>query len=113
MFPRINGAKLVSTIAILLFARPLAMGQHSAPAAPRKILVRVMAGYPTLARRTNMIGAVKIEALVTPDGVVRATQVIGGNPILADAAVQAVRHWKFAPGPHETREEVVLQFSPN
>ena len=41
--------------------------------------------YPELARRMNVSGKVKIEVIITPDGHVRSTRVIGGHPLLVQA----------------------------
>jgi outer membrane biosynthesis protein TonB len=42
---------------------------------------------------------------------VASVKVRGGNPILAENAVKAVKNWKYAPAPSQTEEEVVLDFS--
>jgi TonB family protein len=40
---------------------------------------------------------------VNEQGTIKNAKVVGGNPVLADAAVKAVQKWKFEPGPEETR----------
>jgi len=57
-----------------------------------------------------MHGVVKIEAVVRANGSVKSTRVLGGNPVLVDAAVDALGKWKFEPGPSETTELVQLAF---
>jgi len=49
---------------------------------------------------------------VTPSGSPKFIQVIGGNPVLAKAAVDAIENWKWVPGPRETRELIILIFHP-
>ncbi len=39
-------------------------------------------------------GTVKVEALVAPDGSVKTVDIKGGHPVLAQAAVNTVRHWR-------------------
>jgi TonB family protein len=52
-----------------------------------------------------------LTATVLPNGSVANVKVRGGNPILAENAVKAVKNWKYAPAPSQTEEEVVLDFS--
>ena len=78
----------------------------------RKIIFRVQANYPELARRANLQGNVKVEATIRPNGTVKSTRVLGGNPVLVDAASEAVSKWKFEPGPNETTQMVEVKFGP-
>jgi TonB family protein len=81
-------------------------------AAKRKLLDRVAPAYPTLARSMALEGIVKVEALVAADGTVKSVEIKGGHPVLAQAAQNAVRHWKWEPATHESHEVVELKFSP-
>jgi TonB family protein len=78
----------------------------------RKVISRVAPNFPELARRTHIQGSVKVEVTVRPDGAVRSTRVIGGNPVLIQAAVDAIGKWKFEVFPSETIEIVQLTFQP-
>jgi hypothetical protein len=49
--------------------------------------------------------------IVLPNGNVAKINVRGGNPILVENAVKAVKDWKYAPGVSQTEEEVVLNFT--
>ena len=53
----------------------------------------------------------KLEATVKPDGNVKHTRVLGGNPVLVEAASEAVAKWKFEAAPNETTEVVQLVFA--
>jgi outer membrane biosynthesis protein TonB len=53
-----------------------------------------------------------LEALVRADGSVKEVQVVGEHPMLAEAAVQAVMHWRYEAAPKETMEVVRLNFDP-
>ena len=55
-------------------------------------------------------GTVKLEAVVRPNGTVKSTRVIGGNPVLVEAAADAVSKWKFEANPSETTELLQLTF---
>jgi TonB family protein len=76
----------------------------------RKVLVKTAPVYPTLARTMNIHGVVKVEALVAPNGAVKSMDVKGGHPLLTQSAVTAVGHWKFEPGPKETKELIEIKF---
>ena len=78
----------------------------------RKILVQTPAVYPTLARSMNIRGTVKLQAQVETNGTVKKIDVVGGHPLLTQSAVTAVGHWKFEPGPKETKETIEIKFDP-
>ena len=60
----------------------------------------------------NIRGTVKLLALVAPNGTVKKIDVVGGHPLLTQSAVTAVGHWKFEPGPKETKESIEIKFDP-
>jgi TonB family protein len=78
----------------------------------RKIVSRVVPVYPELANKMQIRGTVKVEAVVAPNGKVKFTQVIGGSPLLAKAAVDAIEKWKWGPAPQETKELIEFNFHP-
>jgi membrane protein involved in colicin uptake len=53
-----------------------------------------------------------VEVVVAPNGKVKSTHVIGGSPLLAKAAVDAIEKWKWVPAPQETKELIELNFHP-
>jgi len=77
-----------------------------------KVVTKVVPQYPSLARSMNLQGIVRADVLVAPDGKVKYVDVKGGHPVLADAAQNALRQWKWAPAPRETHESVELRFNP-
>lgn len=98
-------------IAIVVSLLGCALAQHSPDSeAARKVVTRVAPSYPELAKRMHIEGSVKIEAMVRPNGTVRTTRVIGGNPVLVEAASAAVSKWKFEPAANETTEVIQLTF---
>jgi protein TonB len=78
--------------------------------AKRKIKSKSTPAYPELARRMNVSGKVKIEVIITPDGHVRSTRVIGGHPLLVQTCQDAVKEWKFFPSPEESTQIVEFDF---
>jgi TonB family protein len=90
---------------------PLARAQVEATGA-RKVINRVVPQYPQLARSLRIEGTVKLLAVVAPNGKPTSTRVMGGHPVFAKAAVDAVEKWKWTPAPEETREVLEMHFRP-
>jgi protein TonB len=66
-------------------------------AAKQAALEKPVPEYPAMARQLRVTGRVEVEAIVDVDGKVEKAQIVNGNPMLGNAAVQALRRWKFAP----------------
>lgn len=64
--------------------------------APRK-LSTVAPVYPPIARSAHVEGLVILEAIIGEDGQVRDVRALKTNPLLEQAAVDAVRQWRFTP----------------
>jgi TonB family protein len=78
----------------------------------RKIIATTKPEYPELLRRAQVGGLVRLKATVLASGTVTNIEILGGNPILAEKAVAAVKKWKYAPGPAQTIEDVTVSFVP-
>jgi len=63
---------------------------------PRKV-VDVAPVYPPLARAARVEGIVILEAVIAEDGSVRDVRVLRPQALLDDAAIEAVRQWRFTP----------------
>jgi TonB family protein len=87
-----------------------AQSASAATNSDRKISSRISPSYPDLAKKMHIHGIVRVEAVVRANGTVKTTRVLGGNPVLVDAAVDAVGKWKFEPAQNETTEIVQLTF---
>jgi TonB family protein len=82
--------------------------------APRPISV-VRPKYPKEARKRKIEGPVVVRATVALDGSLRDITVVSGDPILADAALEAVRQWRYQPSkvngePVEAQHEITVTF---
>lgn len=53
--------------------------------------------YPLMAKRMGVAGEVEIDVVVGLDGKVVRAERSSGHPVLANAAVKAVRKWSFRP----------------
>jgi TonB family protein len=75
-------------------AAPLPIGGNVKPA---QLLSSVAPAYPQLARNQRLSGDVKIDALIGENGRVSAMKVISGPALLHQAAMDALRLWKYQP----------------
>jgi TonB family protein len=71
---------------------------------------KVQPSYPELARKMNLTGTVKVQVVVSPNGTVKEAKVLGGSPVLANAALDAVRKWRFEPAAIESSGQVDIKF---
>lgn len=78
----------------------------------RKIRIRVEPIYPDIARKMKLSGTVRVQVVISPNGSVKETKVIGGHPILVTAAVDAVKKWKFDPAGAETTGILEIRLDP-
>src|SRR5260370_28883141 len=79
----------------------------------RKVVKKAHVPYPAILRSRGIGGVVRLKVFVKPDGMVRDTEVLGGNPILAESAQKSVMQWKFSPGSSETVLEISVVFDPH
>ena len=106
--------KLFSAVAfalILLTFHPEPTLAEGTAKSGRKVVVRVEPQYPEFFRKGHFQGRVVAEASVLPNGDVSNVEIKGGNPMFANFAAKALKKWKYAPGPSQTVEEVIFNFS--
>jgi TonB family protein len=97
-------------VPILMSSPGLACAQDSQGL--RKVVTKVEAQYPSMARTYNIQGSVRMDVVVAPNGTVKSVEIRGGHPLLAQSAQNALRNWKWEPAAHETHETVELKFNP-
>jgi TonB family protein len=78
----------------------------------RKVKTRVSPSYPDLARRLSIRGTVKVVVVVAANGNTKDARVVGGNPVLVNAALDAVKKWKFEPAADESTVTLEFDFQP-
>ena len=88
---------------------PIPVVKQAAPPAPLKRIQvggRVQEGklisgprpvYPPLARQARVEGTVRLEAVISREGVILNLRAVSGHPLLIPAAVAAVQQWVFRP----------------
>jgi TonB family protein len=88
--------------ALLLAAALLQCTAMWADGDGRRIKTKVNPVYPDLARQMKIVGTVRMEVVVAANGVVKSTRVLGGHPLLIQAANEAIKKWRYEPGPEAT-----------
>jgi TonB family protein len=107
-----RGKAVVLAAVIMVSSAILSPAQNASASmsSDRKVAARVAPTYPDLAKKMHIRGMVRVEAIVRPNGSVKSTRALGGNPVLIDAAQDAVGKWKFEPAQNETTEIVQVSF---
>ena len=101
-------AGLLTVVVIVFHPLPaVAQGELT-----RKAKTKVAPVYPDLARRMNITGTVKVLVVVSPNGALKDTKIVGGNPLLVNAAMDALKKWKFEPADSESTGTVEFKFQP-
>jgi TonB family protein len=101
---------------LCLFACALSVplfSQSEDGASDRKVITRVEPKYPPTLERLYIGGVVRLQVDVAANGTVESAQLLGGNPILGQAAIAAVKQWKYAPAKTKTRTVERLEFDPH
>jgi TonB family protein len=78
----------------------------------RRAKSKVQPTYPDLARRMNLTGTARIGVVVAPNGTVREAHIVGGHPVLANAALDAAKKWRFEPAGAESSGVIEFKFDP-
>jgi protein TonB len=65
--------------------------------AQRLLVKKVEPQYPEDARRAHIEGQVVLRAVIDKNGNVESAALIQGHPLLAQAALEAVKKWKYKP----------------
>lgn len=89
--------------------------QISPQAAEGSVLRRVEPDYPAAARRQQIQGPVVLDVRAGRDGSIQGVKLVSGPPLLADAAITAVKQWRFKPlvvngQPVEMQTTITLNF---
>ena len=107
-------AALIAVVAVLAALGPGWVGAQTAQSEDlvRRAKSRVQPMYPELARKMGISGTVKIEVTVAPNGTVKEARIVGGHPVLAQAALDAAKKWRFEPAAAESSGIIEFKFEP-
>jgi len=120
----VPGGSMGGVIGSVLSSTPVAVPKIATPQRVRVssgvqsgLLVRkVNPAYPPLARQARIQGVVILQAQISKDGNIENLQLISGHPMLAPAAIEAVKQWKYKPyllngEPVEVETQVQVNFT--
>ena len=98
--------KTMTMAVLMVVASGLIMGQEavlnvSKVDAMKNATSKVAPTYPPMARQLGMQGDVEVEARIMEDGSVESVKPLTGNPVLLNAAVAAMKQWRFTPFTNE------------
>ena len=80
------------------------------------LIKKVTPNYPQLAKQARIQGSVVLQAEISKEGTIQNLQLISGHPMLAPAAIEAVKQWRYKPyllngEPVAVETQVVVNFS--
>jgi TonB family protein len=76
----------------------------------RRLITRVEPEYPETLRRLSIGGTVRLQVTIGAKGSVENVELLGGNPILAEAAISAVKQWIYAASHERTVAQISIAF---
>jgi TonB family protein len=115
-----SGALIVTENGKVVYRSGPASSANTTPDTTRKpsnrLIHRVDPLYPETARTQHIEGPVLLNAHVLGDGTVGEIEIIAGDPLLAQAATQAVKQWKYQPyyvngEAVERQERITIKFT--
>jgi protein TonB len=120
----IPGGSAGGVIGGIISSQPVAVPKAATPQRVRVssgvssglLIKKVQPNYPPLARQARIQGSVILHAEISKDGTIQNLQLISGHAMLAPAAIDAVKQWRYKPyllngEPVAVETEVVVNFS--
>jgi protein TonB len=120
----VPGGQMGGVIGGIISSTPVAVPKVATPQRVRVsqgvsqgLLVRkVNPNYPPLARQARIQGQVVLQAEISKDGSIENLRLVSGHPMLAPAAIDAVKQWKYKPyflngEPVEVETQITVIFS--
>jgi len=99
----------VSSTAPVDGVKTLAVYQSESDGA-RKLIFRVEPAYPAILLSNHIGGTVRVKVTIASNGTVEDVGLVGGNPILGEAAMAAVKKWLYAAARSRTQAEISIPF---
>jgi periplasmic protein TonB len=120
----IPGGQMGGVIGGIISSTPVAVPKVATPQRVRVsagvtsglLVRRIQPNYPPLARQARIQGTVVLHAVISKDGSIENLTLVSGHPMLAPAAIDAVKQWKYKPyllngEPVEVDTEVQVNFT--
>jgi protein TonB len=118
------GGQLGGVIGGIINSTPVAVPKVATPQRVRVsqgvtqglVIRRIQPAYPPLARQARIQGQVVLQAEISKDGTIQNLRLISGHPMLAPAAIEAVKQWRYKPyflngEPVEVETQITVNFS--
>jgi len=120
----VPGGQMGGVIGGIISSAPVAVPKVATPQRVRVsqgvtqgLLIRkVQPAYPPLARQARIQGAVQLQAEISKDGSIENLRLLSGHPMLAPAAIEAVKQWRYKPyilngEPVEVETQITVNFT--
>src|SRR5438270_2634738 len=120
----VPGGQMGGVIGGIISSTPVAVPKAATPTRVRVsqgvtagLLTRkVQPTYPPLARQARIQGAVVLQAEISKEGAIQNLSLISGHPMLAPAAIEAVKRWRYKPyilngEPVEVETQITVNFT--
>ena len=92
--------RVVKNLALILLIIATGLPPAGAATEPsRKVKNVVQPIVPEMAKLMRLKGTVRLELEIGADGMVKNTRALGGHPVLIQCAEEAVKKWRYEPGP--------------
>jgi periplasmic protein TonB len=122
--PGAAGGQMGGVIGGIINSTPIAVPRVATPQRVRVsqgvtqglLLRKIQPAYPPLARQARIQGSVLLQAEISKDGSIQNLRLISGHPMLAPAAIEAVKQWKYKPyilngEPVEVETQITVNFT--
>jgi periplasmic protein TonB len=120
----VPGGQMGGVIGGIISSTPVAVPKVAAPQRVRVsqgvsqglLIKKIQPAYPPLARQARIQGQVMLQAEISKDGTIQNLRLISGHPMLAPAAIEAVKQWRYKPyylngEPVEVETQITVIFS--
>jgi periplasmic protein TonB len=120
----VPGGQMGGVIGGIISSTPVAVPKVATPQRVRVsqgvtqgLLIRkIQPAYPPLARQARIQGSVLLQAVISKEGAIENLRLISGHPMLAPAALEAVKQWRYKPyilngEPVEVETQITVNFT--
>lgn len=120
----VPGGQMGGVIGGIISSTPVAVPKVATPQRVRVsqgvtqglLIHKVQPSYPPLARQARIQGSVVLQAVISRDGTIQNLRLVSGHPMLAPAAIDAVKQWRYKPyilngEPVEVETQITVNFT--
>jgi len=120
----VPGGQMGGVIGGIISSTPVAVPKVATPQRVRVsqgvsqglLVHQVKPTYPALARQARIQGQVVLQAVIAKDGTIQNLHMVSGHPMLAPAAIDAVKQWRYKPyflngEPVEVETQITVNFT--